>query len=82
MAAMLAALILAVHLAIILFNVIGLVIITIGAWRGWRFVHAPVWRLLHIASWTIVPLRRCYGNAAAPVDLTYNPHPAPIGVNH
>jgi hypothetical protein len=65
---MLAALILAVHVTIILFNVIGLVIIPIGAWRGWRFVHDPVWRLLHIASWTIVALQAALGRACFLTD--------------
>ena len=60
---MLAALILAIHLAIILFNVIGLVVIPIGAWRGWRFVHAPVWRLLHLLCWAIVALQTILGQA-------------------
>ena len=58
---MLTALILAIHLSIILFNVLGLVIIPIGAWKGWRFVHAPVLRLLHIASWAIVALQAALG---------------------
>ena len=65
---MLPALILGIHLAIILFNVIGLVIIPIGAWRGWRFVHAPVWRLLHIASWMIVALQVVLGRACFLTD--------------
>ena len=60
---MLAALILAIHLAIILFNVVGLAIIPIGAWRGWRFVHAPIWRLLHIASWAVVAVQAALGRA-------------------
>jgi hypothetical protein len=60
---MLAALILTIHLTIILFNVIGLAIIPIGAWRGWRFVHAPIWRLLHVASWMIVALQAVLGRA-------------------
>jgi hypothetical protein len=65
---MLAALILAIHLGIILFNVIGLAIIPIGAWRGWDFVHAPVWRLLHIASWTIVAVQAVLGRACFLTD--------------
>ena len=65
---MLAAPILAIHLAVILFNVAGLVIIPIGAWRGWRFVRAPVWRLLHVASWTIVALQAALGRACFLTD--------------
>ena len=65
---MLATLILATHLTIILFNVVGLVMIPIGAWRRWRFVHAPIWRLLHIASWTIVALQAVLGRACFLTD--------------
>ena len=36
---MLAALVLAVHLLIIAFNLFGMIAIPLG---GWRFVHAPV----------------------------------------
>jgi hypothetical protein len=39
---MLAALVLAVHLLIIAFNLFGMIAIPLSAWRGWRFVHAPV----------------------------------------
>jgi hypothetical protein len=49
-----AASILAVHLSIIAFNLLGLVVIPVGAWRGWNFVHAPLWRLLHLASLGVV----------------------------
>ena len=65
---MFAALILAIHVAIILFNVIGLAVLPIGARRGWQFVHAPLWRLVHLASWTIVALQAVLGRACFLTD--------------
>ncbi|MGH6986727.1 MAG: DUF2784 family protein [Caulobacteraceae bacterium] len=41
---------LALHLAVILFNIFGLVVVPIGAWRRWRFVREPIWRVLHLLS--------------------------------
>ena len=55
--------VLAVHLGIILFNVLGLVVIPIGGWLDWSFVRRPWWRLLHLASWTIVALQALVGRA-------------------
>lgn len=59
----LAAAILAVHLLVIAFNVIGMAIIPIGAWRQWRFVRAPAWRLAHLASMAIVAGQALAGRA-------------------
>ena len=59
----LAALILAVHLGIIAFNLFGLVAIPLGAWRGWRFVREPSWRMLHVASLAVVALQAMAGRA-------------------
>jgi Protein of Unknown function (DUF2784) len=59
--AVLAELILAVHLAIILFNVGGLIIIPLGAWRHWRFVRGFWWRALHLASLAVVALQAVLG---------------------
>ena len=60
---MLAATILSVHLAIIAFNVFGLVAIPIGAWQGWRFVREPVWRLAHVACLSLVAVQAVLGRA-------------------
>lgn len=60
---MLAALVLAVHLAVIAFNLFGLVAIPLGAWRGWHFVRYPAWRILHIASLGITALQAALGQA-------------------
>ena len=55
--------ILAVHLAVIAFNVLGLIAIPIGAWRGWAWVRVRWWRALHIASWAVVALQAALGRA-------------------
>lgn len=59
----LAAAILALHLMVIAFNVVGMAIIPIGAWREWGFVRAPAWRLVHLASMAIVAGQALAGRA-------------------
>jgi hypothetical protein len=58
----LAELVLAVHLAIIAFNIFGLIAIPLGAWRRWDFVRGPLWRLLHVASLGVVALQAAVGD--------------------
>ncbi len=60
---MLAGLVLAVHFAVILFNLFGLVAIPVGGWRHWSFVRAPVWRYLHIISLGLVAVQAALGRA-------------------
>jgi len=60
---MLAVAVLGIHVAIILFNLFGLVAIPIGGWRHWRFVRAPVWRILHIFSLGTVAVQAAMGRA-------------------
>ena len=60
---MLSQAILAVHLAVIAFNVAGLIAIPLGAALNWRWVRVRWWRLLHIASWTVVALQALLGRA-------------------
>lgn len=62
-AALLGQSILVVHLAVIVFNVAGLIAIPLGAALGWRWVRVRWWRLLHIASWTVVELQAVLGRA-------------------
>lgn len=62
-AALLGQSILAAHLAVIVFNVAGLIAIPLGAALGWRWVRVRWWRLLHIASWTVVALQALLGRA-------------------
>jgi hypothetical protein len=55
--------VLALHLAIINFNLFGLVVIPIGGWLGWRFVRRRRWRLLHLLSLAAVALQAVAGRA-------------------
>jgi len=55
--------VLAVHVAVIVFNIFGLVVIPIGAWRGWAFVRGIWWRALHLALLFVVALQALFGHA-------------------
>jgi hypothetical protein len=59
----LAGAVLGVHLAVIAFNLFGLVAIPLGAWIGWRFVRIAWWRWLHLASMAAVALQAVAGQA-------------------
>ncbi len=54
---------LAAHLAIILFNIFGLIVVPIGAVCGWRFVRIGWWRVLHIMLLAAVALQAVLGRA-------------------
>lgn len=53
----LAGLVLAVHVAIVLFNVFGLIAIPLGGWRGWAFVRIFWWRALHLGVLAVVAVQ-------------------------
>jgi len=53
----LADLVLFAHLAIIFFNVFGLIAIPLGAWRGWRFIRVFWWRALHVGLLGVVAVQ-------------------------
>lgn len=53
----LADVVLLVHLAVILFNVFGLIAIPLGAWCEWRFVRVFWWRALHVALLVAVAIQ-------------------------
>jgi len=61
--ATLALAVLAVHVAVIAFNVFGLVAIPLGGWLGWRFVRIFWWRALHLALLAVVALQALFGRA-------------------
>jgi hypothetical protein len=61
--ALLADTVLAVHVAVILFNVFGLVVIPLGGWFGWRFVRILWWRALHVAILAVVALQAVLAQA-------------------
>lgn len=54
---------LAVHVGIILFNVFGLIVIPLGAWRGWRCVRRFWWRALHLILLATVAGQAYFGRA-------------------
>ncbi len=53
----------AAHVAIILFNLFGLVAVPIGAMCGWRFVRVRWWRVLHILLLAAVAVQALLGRA-------------------
>jgi hypothetical protein len=60
---LLARAVLAAHLAVIGFNLFGLVAIPLGGWLGWRFVRVAWWRWLHLASMAVVAVQALAGRA-------------------
>ena len=63
MSPVLAQLILALHLLVIAFNLLGLIAIPLGAWQGWAWVRIRWWRALHVGSWVVVALQAALGRA-------------------
>ena len=51
------------HLAVINFNLFGLIAIPLGGWLGWRFVRVAWWRWLHLASMGVVAVQAVAGRA-------------------
>lgn len=54
MYAMLADAVLVLHLAVVVFVVGGLLLVVAGNRAGWRWVNAPVFRVLHLAAIAVV----------------------------
>lgn len=46
----LADLVLALHVAFVAFVVLGLVLVLLGGWLGWRWVRNPVFRAMHLLA--------------------------------
>ena len=55
--------VLAMHVAVILFNVFGLVAVPVGAIWNWRFVRIGWWRVLHLLSLAAVAAQALAGRA-------------------
>lgn len=68
MSAALGHVVLAVHIVVIAFNVAGLVLVPVGAGRGWRFVRLRWLRLLHLGSLAAVALQALLGRACFLTD--------------
>ncbi len=49
------------HVLVVLFNVLGLVIIWVGAWRGWRFVRNFYFRMAHLGCMGFVAAQTILG---------------------
>lgn len=64
----LAWIILSVHLAIIVFNVAGLVLIPLGERLRWRWVRAFGWRLAHLLILAVVAAQALAGRACFLTD--------------
>jgi Protein of Unknown function (DUF2784) len=58
---LLADLVLALHLAVVLFVVGGLLLIVAGNLRGWRWVNALAFRLAHLAAVAVVAAQAWLG---------------------
>ena len=58
-----AILVLALHLVVVAFNVFGMVVIPLGAWRGWPIVRVAWWRILHLAFMALVAVQALLGQA-------------------
>ena len=55
--------VLGIHAAVIVFNVAGLVLIPLGAWRHWRWVRGFWWRLAHLLILAAVAAQALAGRA-------------------
>lgn len=55
--------VLGAHLAVIAFNVAGLVLIPMGAWRHWQWVRSFWWRLAHLLILAAVAAQALAGRA-------------------
>ncbi|MEO8250683.1 MAG: DUF2784 domain-containing protein [Burkholderiales bacterium] len=53
--------VLALHVAVVLFVVLGLALILWGHWRGWRWADALWFRLAHLAAIGVVALQAWLG---------------------
>ena len=53
--------VLVAHLGIILFNVLGMIVIPLGARQGWKFVRRFGWRALHLGILAAVAIQALFG---------------------
>jgi hypothetical protein len=59
----LAYVVLAAHLAVILFNILGFVVVPLGAAFGWQVVRIRWWRILHIVLLAAIAAQALLGRA-------------------
>lgn len=60
--------ILLLHVLFVAFVVVGLILIFIGRWRGWRWVYRFCWRLAHLLAIAYVVLQSWLG-AICPLTI-------------
>jgi hypothetical protein len=60
-AARLADAILVLHTGIVAFVVAGTMLIVVGAWRGWAWVHGFAWRLAHVVLMVFIAVQAWRG---------------------
>ena len=60
--------VLALHVVVIAFNVGGLIVVPLGAWRGWGWVRGCAWRALHLAALVVVAAQAVLGRACFLTD--------------
>ena len=53
--------VLAIHVLFVVFVVLGLPLIFIGAWRGWSWVRRPDFRFTHLAAIALVTVQAWAG---------------------
>jgi polyferredoxin len=53
--------VLVLHVGIVLFVVVGLLLVLLGNWRGWQWVNALWFRLLHVATIAVVAAQAWFG---------------------
>jgi hypothetical protein len=61
LAHVLSVVVLAIHAAVVLFNLFWMIAVPVGAWRGRRFVRSFSWRAAHIASLVVVAIQPLLG---------------------
>ncbi len=61
--------VLAVHVLFVVFAVLGLCLILVGAARGWRWIHKPLFRWLHLLGIGVVVLQAWLGRRCPLTDL-------------
>lgn len=68
---MLAELVLIIHTLYVLFVVLGIVLIIIGASLKWQWIRSKVFRIVHLASITIVAIEALIGITCPLTNLEY-----------
>jgi hypothetical protein len=53
--------VLLLHFGVVVFVIGGLVVVVVGNWRGWPWVHGLWFRLAHLAAITVVVAQSWFG---------------------